>query len=174
MAKTMDYNKKMNSEYTIMPVENKKLYGLSVELTKSQSRNYTIISNFWREFNAKLRSSDLPKQAGGNWEKYGITYKTENIYKYFCGIPVENKYVSSNFEEHRIYKGNYAVFQHKGSMYNLKNTLFTVYKKTISENNLIVDQSKYFHFELYNYKFKWNNEASIIEIYIPINLVTIQ
>jgi AraC family transcriptional regulator len=159
----------VNNEYTIVPVKNKKLYGLSVELTKSQNHNYIIINNFWKYFNAKLRSFDLPKKAGEKWEKYGITYKIENIYKYFCGIPVENEYVNNNFEEYKISEGNYAVFQHKGPMYNLKETLFTIYKKNIPENNLILNQLEYFHFELYNHKFKWNNKDSIIEIHIPIN-----
>ena len=159
----------MNIEFTIVPVENKKIYGLSVSLTKSQDRNYMIISNLWKEFNTKLRFSDLPKQTGGNWEKYGITYKTGDIYKYFCGIPVEEEYSSNSFEEYKISEGNYILFQHKGAMHNLKNTLFTIYKKIIPENNLILNQSEYFHFELYNYKFKWNNNESIIGIYIPLN-----
>ena len=30
------------------------------------------------------------------------------------------------------------------------------------------DKSQYFHFERYNYQFKWNSENSIIEIYLPI------
>ena len=159
----------MNGEYAIVPVENKKIYGLSVSLTKSQDRNYEIINNFWKEFNTKLRLSDLPKQVGGNWEKYGITYKTGDIYKYFCGIPVENEYVNKNFEEYKIFEGNYIVFQHEGSMYNLKHTIFTVYKNIIPSNGIILNQSECFHFELYNHKFKWNDMESIIEIYIPIN-----
>jgi AraC family transcriptional regulator len=159
----------MNIEYTTVPVKNRKIYGLSVSLTNSQNNNYVIISNFWKEFNAKLHFSDLPKQTGGNWEKYGITYKTGNIYKYFCGIPVENEYINNNFEEKIIYEGNYVLFKHKGAMYNLKSTLFTIYKKIIPENNLILNQLEYFHFELYNSKFKWNNNESTIEIYIPLN-----
>jgi AraC family transcriptional regulator len=159
----------MNDEYKIVQVENKKIYALSVILTKSQNNNYKIINNFWKEFNIKLRLSDLPKQAGGNWEKYGITYKIGDIYKYLCGIPVKNEYFNNNFEKYNISEGNYLLFQHKGSMYNLKNTIYTLYKEIIPKNNLALNQSEYFHFELYNYKFKWNNKESIIEIYIPIN-----
>ena len=158
----------MNNEYKIVPVGNKKIYGLSVILTKSQYSNYEIINNFWKEFNAKLRFSDLPIQIGGNWEKYGITYKVEDIYKYFCGIPVKNEYCNNNFEEQNISEGNYVLFQHKGSMYNLKNTIYKIYKEIIPENKFTLNQSKYYHFELYNYQFKWNNNESIIEIYIPI------
>jgi AraC family transcriptional regulator len=159
----------MNNEYKIVSIGNKKIYGLSIMLTKSQNSNYEIINNFWKEFNAKLRLSDLPKNAGGNWEKYGITYKLGDMYKYFCGISVENEYYNNNFEEYNISEGNCVSFQHKGSMHNLKNTIYTIYKEIIPENNFILNQSEYIHFELYNYKFKWNNCESIIEIYIPIN-----
>jgi len=152
----------MNSEYTIVPIRNKKIYGLNVSLTKSQNKNYEIINNLWKEFNVKLRCSELMKQAGGNWEKYAVTYKIGDLYKYFCGIPIENECCNGIFEEYKIYEGNYVVFQHKGSMYNIKNTLFTIYKKIIPENNFILNQSEYFHFELYNHKFKWNNNDSII------------
>jgi predicted transcriptional regulator YdeE len=124
----------MNNEYTIVPVKNKKLHGLSVSLTKSQNHNYIIISDFWKKFNTKLHFSDLPKQAGGNREKYGITYKTGDIYKYFCGISDENEYINNIFEEYKISEGNYAIFQHKGAMYNLKDTLFRIYKKNCNRS----------------------------------------
>jgi AraC family transcriptional regulator len=155
-------------EYSIQYIGNKKLYGLSVAITTSQSKNYEIISNFWKEFNVKLKQSDLPQKSGGNWEKYGITYKTNDIYNYFCGIPVENDYVNTFFEEYKIINGNYAAFQHKGAMYYLKDTLNIIYKQIIPNDKLVLNQSEYFHYELYNYKFKWNNSESIIEIYIPL------
>jgi AraC family transcriptional regulator len=155
-------------EYSIQYIGNKKLYGLSAVITTSQSKNYEIISNFWRKFNVKLKQSDLPKKSGGNWEKYGITYKTNDTYKYFCGIPVENDYVNTRFEEYKIINGNYAAFQHKGAMYCLKDTLNIIYKQIIPNDKLVLNQSEYFHYELYNYKFKWNNNESTIEIYIPL------
>ncbi|MDR0749632.1 MAG: GyrI-like domain-containing protein [Tannerellaceae bacterium] len=158
----------MRNEYTIVSIENKKLYGLSVALTKSQNRNYAIISNFWKEFNAKLRLSDLPKQTGGNWEKYGITCKTDEEYRYFCGIPVDNEYTNPNFEERTITQGNHILFKHKGTMFNLKDTFYSIYKDIIPTGKLVLNQSQYFHFERYSYQFKWNNENSIIEIYLPI------
>ena len=156
-------------EYSTHYIEHKKLYGLSVVMTKSQSKNFSIINNFWKEFNIKLKERNLSGKSGGNWEKYGITYKTEGIYKYFCGISIENDYVDTFFEEHEIINGNYAVFQHKGPMYYLKDTLNTIYKQTIPNDKLELNQTEYFHFELYNYKFKWNNNESIIEIYVPLN-----
>jgi predicted transcriptional regulator YdeE len=157
----MDYSKKH--------ITGKKLYGLSVVISKSQSENYSIINNFWKEFNKKIKVSNLPIKNGGNWEKYGVTYKTEDIYKYFCGIPVENNYVNTFYEVFEIVDGEYAVFQHKGAMYNLKNTINKIYKEIIPNDKLDLIQNKYFHYELYNYQFKWNKNESIIEIYLPIN-----
>jgi AraC family transcriptional regulator len=155
-----------------MVYENKKLYGLSVDITKSQSKNYDIIKDFWRGFNTKLKYSNLPRKSDGNWEKYGMTYKTGDIYKYFCGVPVEDNYVNTFFEENKIINGNYAMFQHKGAMYYLKDTINTIYKKIIPNDKLKLNQTEYFHFELYNYKFKWNNNGSIIEIYVPLKTGT--
>ena len=84
-------------EYDIVSLESKKLYGLSVGLSKSQDHNFTIISQFWKEFNNMLRLSKLPKQNGGNWEKYGVTYKEGEEYRYFCGIPVDTEYMNTDF-----------------------------------------------------------------------------
>ena len=152
----------------IVSIESKKLYGLSVAITKSQNRNYKIISNFWKEFNTQLHLSDLPRQIGGNWEKYGITYKNGEEYRYFCGIPVNNEYVNPNFEERKIMQGYHILFLHKGAMFNLKDTFYSIYKEIVPNRNLVLNQTQYFHFERYSYQFKWNNENSIIEIYLPI------
>jgi predicted transcriptional regulator YdeE len=157
----MDYSKKY--------ITGKKLYGLSVIISKSQSENYSIISNFWKEFNIKIKVSNLPIKNGGNWEKYGVTYKIGDVYKYFCGIPVEYNYDNKLYEVFEIVDGEYAVFQHKGAMYNLKNTINKIYKEIIPNDKLALNQNKYFHYELYNYQFKFNKNESIIEIYLPIN-----
>jgi predicted transcriptional regulator YdeE len=155
-------------EYSIHCMENIKLYGLSVNITKSQTKNHDIIKDFWKEFNIKLKTVNLPRKSGGHWEKYGITYKSGDIYKYFCGVPVENNYENTFFEENKIVNGNYAVFQHKGAMYYIKDTINKIYKEIIPNNKFELNQIEYFHFELYNYKFKWNNDESIIGIYVPI------
>jgi predicted transcriptional regulator YdeE len=155
-------------EYLIKNVENKKLCGLSINITKSQDKNYEIINNLWKEFNKKLKISNLPRKLGGNWVKYGMAYKSGDIYKYFCGIPVEDNYINSFFEEKNIINGNYVVFQHKGAMNQLKETINEIYKQIIPNEILTLNQTEYFHFEFYNHKFKWNNYESIIEIYVPI------
>jgi AraC family transcriptional regulator len=160
----------MDMEYLTQYIESKTLYGLSVNITKSQKENYDIIKTFWKEFNEKLKYANLPRKTGGNWEKYGMTYKFGDIYKYFCGIPVENNYANTFFEEKIITNGNYAVFQHRGAMNYLNETINKIYKQIIPNDNLKLNQTEIFHFELYNYKFKWNNNESIIEIYVPLKM----
>jgi AraC family transcriptional regulator len=130
--------------------------------------NYDIIRKLWENFNLQLRHSDLPKQAVGNWEKYGITYKEGDSYKYFCGIPVSWDFVNQDFEERMIVQSRYMLFRHTGAMYNLKSTFNTIYKEVIPNGKLTLNQSEYFHFERYSYQFKWNRSESIIEIYVPI------
>lgn len=153
--------------YSVLQIESKKLSGLSVQLTKSQSQNYIIIRHFWQEFNSKLRNLDS-RQRGRNWEKYGITYKINDSYYYYCGIPVQNGLTNPGFEEKIITDGNYVVFRHTGSMYKLKDSIYSIYKEIIPESKLSLNQSEYFHFERYNHQFQWNNNRSIIEIYVPV------
>jgi hypothetical protein len=82
-----------------------------------------------------------------------MTYKSGDVYRYFCGVPVENNYVNTFFEENKIINGNYAIFQHKGAMCYLKDTINEIYKQTIPNDKMVLNQTEYFHFELYNYKF---------------------
>jgi predicted transcriptional regulator YdeE len=129
------------NNYSMHYIENKKLYGLSINITKSQNKNYDIIKNFWKEFDVKLKSANLPGKSGGNWEKYGMTYKSGDIYRYFCGVPVENIYINTFFEENKIINGNYAIFQHKGAMYYLNDTINEIYKQIIPNNKLVLNQT---------------------------------
>ncbi len=150
--------------------QNIKVCGLVTELTKSQTENFEIIQNHWSEFNSELKRRKL-NQNGGNWTKYGITFKTDKKYFYLTAITVTNFIIPDNFIHLEIPKGEYEIFTHKGKMENIKNTLFEIYKVILPKSNLkIEDQTEtgFIHFEKYDYRFKWNNPNSIIDIYLPI------
>lgn len=150
--------------------QNIKVCGLVTELTKSQSKNFGIIQNHWSKFNAELKRKKL-NQNGGNWAKYGITLKTDKKYFYLTAIPVSDLIIPDNFKHLEIPKGEYEIFSHKGKMEDIKNTLFEIYKVILPKSNLKTeDQEKtgFIHFEKYDYRFKWNNPNSIIDIYLPI------
>ncbi|MEG0453743.1 MAG: hypothetical protein RR558_11830, partial [Coprobacillus sp.] len=74
-------------------------FGLLTELTKSKTDNFEIMKNHWKKFNAELKKYNLI-QNGGNWEKYGITIKTNEKYFYLTTIP-QNEMI---FPEHFVNK----------------------------------------------------------------------
>lgn len=150
--------------------QNIKVCGLVTELTKSQSENFGIIQNHWSECNAELKRKKLNRNVG-NWTKYGITLKTDKKYFYLTAIPVSDLIIPDNFKQLEIPKGEYEIFSHKGKMEDIKNTLFEIYKVILPKSNLKIEaQAKtgFIHFEKYDYRFKWNNPNSIIDIYLPI------
>ena len=61
--------------------QNIQTYGLVTELTNSQTDNFEIIQKHWVTFNEELKKFKL-NQNGGNWTKYGITFKTGDKYFY--------------------------------------------------------------------------------------------
>lgn len=145
--------------------------GLVTELTNSQTDNFVIIQKHWRTFNEELKRLRL-NQNGGNWTKYGITFKAGDKYFYLTAIPTSNLIFPDHFANIEIPKGEYETFTHKGKMENIKQTFFEIYKVILPKSNLkIEDQTKtgFIHFEKYDFRFQWNKPTSIIEIFLPLN-----
>jgi predicted transcriptional regulator YdeE len=150
--------------------QNINVCGLVTELTNSQTENFGIIQKHWSEFNAELKRRKL-NQNGGNWTKYGITFKTDKKYFYLTAIPVTNFTIPDNFTYLEIPKGEYKIFTHQGKMENIKKTLFEIYKIVLPKSNLKTEdqtETGFIHFEKYDYRFKWNDPNSMIDIYLPI------
>ncbi len=142
----------------------KELCGLPVELSKSQALNFQIISKHWKAFNYLI--GEKGRTQSTNWEKYAITFKTNNQYFY---MPALSVFDDPDFVKEDIVAGEYLVFQHKGSMKKLKDTYSEIYRKAIPTSDYSLDlQRQFLHFEKYDHRFNWNNPDSIIEIYIPI------
>ncbi|TRX38887.1 GyrI-like domain-containing protein [Flavobacterium sp. ZT3R18] len=150
--------------------QNIQTYGLVTELTNSQTANFKIIQKHWKTFNEQLKKYKL-NQNRGNWDKFGITYKTDEKYYYLTAIPAINQVFPSHFTGLEMPKGDYEIFTHKGKMENIKQTLFEIYKVILPKSNLkIEDNTKtgFIHFEKYDYRFQWNKATSIIDIYLPL------
>ncbi len=144
--------------------------GLLTELTNSQTDNFKIIQRHWKVFNEELKKYKL-NQNGGNWIKYGITFKTGEKYFYLTAIPSKNQLFPNHFIKKEIPQGEYEIFTHKGKMENLKRTFYEIYKVILPKSQLkIEDHNKagFLHFEKYDYKFQWNKPTSIIDIYLPL------
>ena len=143
-----------------------KVCGLTRLLTRSQQKNYGIISNHWRMFNQELRSRKLWQ--GKDWKKYGITYQHDGNYYYMAAI--QESAALNGFLSLEITDGMYAHFQHQGSMELLKATYYKIYKQTIPQHQLVIDKSRtILHYEQYGSRFHWNRSDSIIDIYVPLN-----
>jgi len=149
----------------ILEKENFKVCGLSTELKKSQKENYVVIREHWKYFNKELQQRKIT--GGRNWIKYGITIKKGDIYFYMTAIPFSTDI--NEFETIEIQAGSFAKFQHIGSMDLIKNTVYDIYKKHIPKSKLIIDKKRtIIHYEYYDYRFKWNKNNSVFDIFVPI------
>ncbi|MEX1191554.1 MAG: GyrI-like domain-containing protein [Brumimicrobium sp.] len=146
-------------------------FGLLTELTNYQADNFKIIKNHWKLFNAELKKYNLT-QNGGNWEKYGITYKTNGTYFYLTTIPQDKMVFPEHFVNKEIPKGKCEVFVHTGKMENIKQTIHNIYKIILPNSNLAIEhysKTGFIHFEKYDYRFRWDKPTSEIDIYLPVN-----
>ena len=144
--------------------------GLATKLTNSQTDNSKIIQSLWINFNCELKKYGIT-QKGGNWTKFGITYKIEDNYFYLAAILSQNQTFPDKFICFEIPKGEYKVFTHKGKMEDIKQTLFEIYKVILPKSNLNIENDKqtgFIHFEKYDYRFQWNKPNSEIDIYLPL------
>ena len=88
--------------------------------------------------------------------------------RYFTIQLFQKNFVPKEFVEKTIMKSKYLKIEHTGNMNKLKDTINYVYKEIIPKNNILVENRQFVYFEKYDYKFHWNREDSVIEIYIPI------
>lgn len=148
-------------------LDSTKVCGLVIALTNSQTENNQIIQKHWIKFNNTLKMNNLTQSL--NWVKYGITFKIEGEYFYMSAIPyVENGDILIPFE---IPQSDYYKFTHQGNLEALKQTFWSIYKEKVPALKLIQNSNfsnGFIHFEKYDYRFKWNDSNSIIDIYLPV------
>ena len=151
--------------------QNMQTCGLFTELTNSQTDNFVIIKNHWKKFNAELQKHNLV-QNGRNWEKYGITFKTNETYFYLTTILKNKMIFPDHFVNKEIPKGEYGIFTHTGKMENIKQTIHNIYKNILPKSNLTIEhysKTGFIHFEKYDYRLRWDKPTSVIDIYLLIN-----
>lgn len=152
-------------KYTIREIEAFIVIGQEVELTNYQKRNIQISTQFWRKFNSNLKKSYLSQ--AGNWIKYAFMEKRNGKLFYFCAIPKRN-IIPDNFLYKEIQAYKYLVVEHTGSMDKIYETYSKIYKELLPNTEYALLQKDFLHFERYDYRFHWNKESSIIEIWLPI------
>jgi predicted transcriptional regulator YdeE len=161
----------MNEIARIINFNELDLIGIKTELTKSQNENYFLIRNLWKQFNLELKN--IKNRTSGNWEKFGITFRENGHIFYMASIEIASKAsIPQNMITTKIKQGSYLRFVHIGNMYDIKKTVYNIYKKIIPTYKFEIGSNEkegLVHFERYDYRFKWNNPESLLEIYLPVN-----
>ena len=129
--------------------------GQEVELTNYQKKNIQISTQFWRKFNSSLKKSYLSQS--GTWGK---------LY-YFCSIP-QRTITPEGFLYKEIPSYKYLVVEHIGAMGKIYETYRKIYQEIIPNTPYTPIKNIILHFEKYDYRFHWNRDNSVIEIWIPI------
>ena len=144
------------------------LCGLSVPITKSQSANAEICSQFWKVFNQKLAANTLVQ--GKHWQKYAITHNDNRDYRYFCGVPVPIV-IPDDFQIVEVASCHCLVFEHHGSIRGITETIAKIYRNFLPNSEYEHERSHFCHFEKYDHRFLWNQANSLVEIWLPITNV---
>lgn len=152
-------------EFEILGLDGFDLMGREYALSASLERNMKLAQRHWRNFNNALRLNRV--HLGQNWLKYAfIIEKGDKLLYYIC-VP-KKSHVPKDFVLKTIPKGRYLMVKHTGSMNGLKVTVDSVYENLISENGICLKSDAFSYFERYDFRFHWNRQDSIIEIYFPI------
>lgn len=159
-------NKSLNNyTYSIHKCEALTLIGQSVKLTNQQGANLQITTQFWQRFNYNLKKGNLSQS--GNWVKYAVMERKNNELFYYCAIPLQ-KDIPEGFSIKNIPPHQYLVVEHVGAMNKIYDTYTMIYHHLLPELGFKPLSDDFLHFEKYDYRFHWNKDNSIIEIWVPI------
>lgn len=151
-------------EYKLINIKKITVSGLSTDLTNSQLKNYYIIRKQWEKFNKIVNT--IRRENSTYFEKFGITLRKNNKLRYVPSMLLNEYNILDKFT---IPESTYINFKHKGNMFNIKETIYKIYKDIIPNTEFIIDYNREFiHFEKYDHTFKWNKENSIVNIFVPI------
>lgn len=129
------------------------------------SKLFFYYSEPLEKLNTLLRINGI--KFNSEWEKFGITIKTDNRYFYQCAFHSES--CIPQFEHAHIPAGSYAKFIHTGQLYSLSKTINQIYKTIIPSSPLDIDLNRsVIHYERYDSRFNWKHQNSIIEIYVQL------
>lgn len=152
-------------KYTIREAGAFSVIGQEVELTDSQRKNIQVCKQFWRLFNLNLKKNYLTQYE--NWLKYAFMERRSKRLFYYCAIS-KRAVIPNGFILKEIPASKYLVAEHIGNMDSLYDTYTKLYKDLLLNTRHELLQRDFLHFERYDYRFCWNKENSIIELWLPI------
>lgn len=130
-----------------------------------------LIPALWDDFNQ--RAQELAPIAIGRC-CYGVCFNEEtddptqkNFFSYLAGMEVGSaQNLPSGMEARELPAADYAVFEHRGPLDTLQETYHAIYHDWLPNSAYAMFGSQ--DFELYDQRFKFNDPASILEIWVPI------
>ena len=153
----------------ILKKESFKIIGMSVKTTMKNNK----IQNLWDEYMPRVEEINgfcTPIIAIGLCPYEGVDHKDFNEdteFEYIAGIMVNNiDKIPDGMISKEVQANNYAVFTHKGKLDNLGES----YQQAmiwLKENGKTLANTD--EFELYDERFKYGEDGSEMDIYLPIS-----
>ncbi len=144
-----------------------KVIGLKCVTTMKENK----IPQLWNEFNK--RCYQVPNRTEDH-RAFGICpyvdmkdFDEETPFEHIVGLSVSTlEHVPEGMITHVVPSAKYAVFTHKGALDTLGDTYNEIFRSALAENGLEMDAKA--QLELYDDRFKYGQEDSEMDIYIPI------
>lgn len=139
--------------------------GMDMALSNSLSQNTKLCTAFWKSFHHELKKRHMKQEAP--WRKYALTIHRGDQLCYVCGVPPAGCY-PDDFQLYHVPRGEYVKCLHRGPMQDLPQTLTYIWKTYLPTHQLLCLQSELVYYECYQEGFYYQQEHSVIELYIPL------
>ena len=131
------------------------------------------IAALWQDFNVRIcpqMKEAIPADAA-----YGICYYQDQVemnedtpFTYLAGYSLpSDKDCPKGMESREIPAGDYAVFEHHGSLDTLEHTYSAIYRDWFPQSGY--ERKNADDFELYDQRFSFGEPDSVMEIWVPVH-----
>ena len=156
-----------NMKPKIVERDEMKVIGLKCETTMKEN----TIPQLWGQFNTVCNR--VPNRTSDRFA-LGICpyvkmedFDEETPFEYIAGFTVDSfDNVPEDMVAYVVPAARYAVFTHRGALNTLQDTYNAIFSSALSENGMELDSKD--QLELYDDRFKYGEQDSEFDIYIPI------
>lgn len=126
--------------------------------------NTSAIPTLWQNFNA--REDEVASAAGA---AYGVCCDADGTgtFRYVAGMEADQDLsIPKGMSDVHVPAGRYAVFEHQGHVSGLPKTVYSIWNKALSDNDLSPRFAP--DFEVYDKRFDVQTGRGLVEIWIPV------
>lgn len=155
----------------IVELEAKKLVGFSLDMTYANDKTMLLFKRFMplkKTITNTLNTDVLALQVYNNFTSLKDFTPDTTFTKYALAEVEDFKNIPEDMEPFNLEAGLYAVFTHKGTTTQFKNTWFNIFSEWLPNSKYQLDQRP--HFEVLTKDYNPNSEANTEDIWIPIKL----